>query len=101
VLIAVQTHIRLTRSFDQRSHSYQGYVLRVRSNVGGEDRDVLVAVGEAAHAKHQFRAGDHASGEGVPVADAAPRSPISTRSASSKCSAVERQRRVAVLRGLA
>jgi hypothetical protein len=70
VLIAVQTHIRLTRSFDQRSHSYQGYVLRVRSNVGGEDRDVLVAVGEAAHAKHQFRAGDHASGEGVPVADA-------------------------------
>ena len=41
VLIAVQTHIRLTRSFDQRSHTYQGYVLRVRSNVGGEDRDVL------------------------------------------------------------
>jgi hypothetical protein len=44
VLIAVQPRIRLTTSFDQRSHTYQGYVLRVRSDVGGELRDVLVAV---------------------------------------------------------
>jgi hypothetical protein len=69
VLVAVQPRIRLMRSFDQRSHSYQGYVLRLRGTVGGEERDTLVAVGEAAHAKHQFRAGDHASGEGIPVAD--------------------------------
>jgi hypothetical protein len=69
LLIAVQARIRLTRSFDQRSHTYQGYVLRVHGVVGGEERDGLVAVGEAAHAVHQFRAGDRASGEGVPVAD--------------------------------
>jgi len=69
VLIAVQPRIRLTRSFDQRNHTYQGYVLRVRGTVGSDRRDVLVAIGEAAHAKHQFRAGDGASGEGVPVAD--------------------------------
>lgn len=69
VLVAVQPRIRLTRSFDQRSHTYQGYVLRVRGTVGDEERDVLVAVGEAAHAKHQFRAGDRTSGEGVRVTD--------------------------------
>ena len=69
LVIAVQPRIRLTRSFDQRSHTYQGYVLRVRGSVGSEERDALVAIGEAAHAEHQFRAGDRASGDGVPVAD--------------------------------
>lgn len=28
-IIAVQPRIRLTRSFDERYHSYQGYVLRI------------------------------------------------------------------------
>jgi hypothetical protein len=69
-LIGVQPRIRLTRSFDQRSHTYQGYLLRVRAIVAGEEREVLVAIGEAAHAQHQFHASDRVSGEGVPVADA-------------------------------
>jgi hypothetical protein len=69
VLVAVQPRVRLMRSFDQRNHSYLGYVLRVRGTVGGEERDTVLAVGEAAHAKHQFRVGDHASGEVTPVAD--------------------------------
>lgn len=30
VLTSVQPRIRLTRSFDQRSHTYQGYLLRVQ-----------------------------------------------------------------------
>jgi hypothetical protein len=66
---AVQPRIRLTRSFDQRSHSYQGYVLRVSGSIAGETREFLVAVGPAAHAKHQLRAGDTVSGEGIPVAE--------------------------------
>jgi hypothetical protein len=69
ILTSVQPRIRLTRSFDERSHTYMGYVLRVRGSLGGELREFLVAIGEAAHAKHQFRAGDRVSGEGVPVAD--------------------------------
>jgi hypothetical protein len=69
VLSSVQPRIRLTRSFDQRSHTSLGYVMRMHGTVGGEMRDLLVAIGEAAHAKHQFRAGDHVSGQGVPVAD--------------------------------
>lgn len=69
MLISVQPRIRLGRSFDQRSHTYLGYALRVRGNIGGEDREFLVGVGEGAHAKHQFRVGDTVSGEALPVAD--------------------------------
>ena len=70
VLVSVQPRIRLTRSFDQRSHSYLGYVLRVDGAIGGEEREFSVAIGEAAHAEHQFRIGDRVGGDGVPVADA-------------------------------
>jgi hypothetical protein len=69
VLTSIQPRIRLTRSFDERSHTYQGFVLRVSGMVGDEARDVTVAIGEAAHAKHSFQAGDMVSGEGEPVAD--------------------------------
>ena len=34
------------RSFDQRSHTYLGYALRVRGNMGSEVRESLVGVGE-------------------------------------------------------
>jgi hypothetical protein len=70
VLISVQPRIRLSRSFDQRSHTYLGYALRVRGNIGFEAREFLVGVGEGAHAKHNFRAGDAVSGDALPVADA-------------------------------
>ena len=68
-VIAVQPRIRLTRSFDERSHTYQGYVLRVDGKIGDETQDFLIAVGEGAHRKHHFRIGDQLSGEGHPVAD--------------------------------
>jgi len=60
---------RLGRSFDQRSHTYLGYALRVRGSIGSEGREFRVAVGEGAHAKHQFKAPDSVSGEALPVAD--------------------------------
>ena len=69
ILTSVQPRIRLTRSYDERTHSYLGYVLRVRGRIGEEEREFLVAVGEAAHGKHAFRAGDEVRGEGAPVAD--------------------------------
>ena len=69
-VLSVQPRIRLTRSFDQRSHNYLGYVLRVRGVLGGEARDFIVALGKGAHAKHQLRAGDRVSGRGEPVLDA-------------------------------
>ena len=68
-LTAIQPRIRLTRSFDQRSHTYLGYVLHVEGTIGGEERSFLVGIGKAAHQKHQFQFGDAASGAAVPVAD--------------------------------
>jgi len=68
-LVSVQPRIRLTRSFDERSHSYLGYALRVQGTIGGEEREFLVGIGKAAHVKHQFRAGDVVSGKAQPVAD--------------------------------
>ncbi len=58
VLTSVQPRIRLNRSFDQRSHTYQGYVLRVRGSVGGEKREFLVGVGKGEHTRHQIKVGD-------------------------------------------
>lgn len=68
-VLGVQPRIRLTRSYDERSHSYQGYVLRIAGTIGAESREFLVGVGEGAHQKHQFRAGDRVEGEGLPVED--------------------------------
>jgi hypothetical protein len=69
VLISVQPRIRLSRSFDERSHAYLGYALRVRGSIGGEAREFLVGVGEGAHAKHRFRAGHTVSRDVLSVAD--------------------------------
>lgn len=68
-LISVQPRIRLDRSFDQRTHSYLGYVLGVRGSIGEEARDFLVAIGTGAQEKHAFRVGDKVQGQSVPVRD--------------------------------
>src|SRR3990172_4906873 len=68
-IIGVQPRIRLTRSFDQSSHTYLGYVLRLNGSIGDEQREFVVAIGKAAQLKHAFRVGDHVSGESEPVED--------------------------------
>jgi len=68
-LVSVQPRIRLTRSFDERSHSYLGYALRVQGIIGDEEREFLVGIGKGAQAKHQFRVGDVVSGKAHPVVD--------------------------------
>lgn len=68
-VVAVQPRIQLMRSFDQRSHSYLGYVLRIQGTLGQETREFLVAVGKGAHEKHKFRNGGQVSGLGEAVTD--------------------------------
>jgi len=68
-ILSVQARIRLMRSFDQRSHSYLGYVLRIRGTLAAEAREFVVAFGKGTHEKHQFRVGDRVLGAGEPVAD--------------------------------
>jgi len=66
---AVQPRIRLTRSFDERSHTYLGYLLRIEGTVGGEATEFRVGAGAGAHIKYQFRVGDQIEGVGHPVVD--------------------------------
>lgn len=68
-VLAAQPRIRLTRSFDQSSHTYLGYRLRVRGRLADETRDFVVALGKAAQERHQFRVGDRVSGKGEFVVD--------------------------------
>ena len=40
-VVAVQPRIRLTRSFDQRSHTYLGYALRLQGQIGDDEGQFL------------------------------------------------------------
>lgn len=66
-IVSVQPRIRLMRSFDQRSHAYLGYVLRVKRMIGQDEEDFLVGIGKTAQAKHGFQIGDVVSGRSEPV----------------------------------
>ena len=69
-LISIQPRIRLLRSFDQRSHSYQGYVLQIHGVIGETMSTFAIGIGKGAQAKYQFRAGDLVSGKSEVVSDA-------------------------------
>jgi hypothetical protein len=69
-ITSVQPRIRLTRSFDQSSHTYLGYALRIDGRIGDETREFWLGIGKEAHAQHRFEVGVIASGECQPVADA-------------------------------
>jgi len=66
---SVQPRIRLTRSYDQRYHTYLGYVLYLIGSIGEESREFSIAIGKGVQAKHQFRIGDQISGKGQEVLD--------------------------------
>lgn len=68
-IISVQPRIRLTRSFDELSHSYLGYCLLIEGTLGDEHREFSIGVGQVAHEKHQFEVGMVISGESLPVVD--------------------------------
>ena len=69
IIIGVQPRIRLTRSFDERYHTYLGYSLRVQGQIDDEPGEFLIGIGKAAQAKHQFRVGDKISGRSSSVAN--------------------------------
>ena len=66
---SVQPRIRLSRSFDQRSHTYLGYVLQVNGGIGQHQGEFLIAIGKVAQHKHHFRVGDIVSGKSEPIQD--------------------------------
>lgn len=68
-IVSVQPRIRLARSFDERFHSYLGYVLCIDGICGGSAGEFLIAVGEGAHEKHRFQTGMEIQGQSVSVDD--------------------------------
>ena len=57
VVMSIQPRVRLLRSFDQRSDTYLGYVVRLAGSVDGEPRMFAIAIGEAAHDRHRIEVG--------------------------------------------
>ncbi len=68
-ITSIQPRIRLTRSFDEASHTYLGYVIKLTGTIDGEEKYFSIGIGKAAHAKHQFKVNDVISGECLPVQD--------------------------------
>jgi len=69
IVLAIQPRIRLTRSFDERTHTYLGYALRLDGTIGERRGEFLLGIGTGTQAKHRFRAGDVLQGQSQPVAD--------------------------------
>ena len=74
-ILSIQPRIRLTRSFDQRSHNYLGYTLTDSRQLEGKNGTFAIGIGKDAQAKHRFQAGDVVSGKSEEVQD--PRSELS------------------------
>jgi len=68
-IISIQPRIRLTRSFDEASHTYLGYAIRLEGELDNHQTTFSIGIGKAAHAKHQFKVNDIISGECLPVPD--------------------------------
>lgn len=68
-ITSVQPRIRLTRSFDEATHSYLGYVVRLEGVVDDEERVFTIGIGKAAQLKWAFKVGDVITGLCVPVLD--------------------------------
>ena len=68
-IISIQPRIRLTRSFDEASHSYLGYAITLDGEINDQNTTFAIGIGKAAHGKHQFKVNDVISGECVPVPD--------------------------------
>ena len=59
----------MMRSFDERSHTYLGYVLLLKGMVEGDSRDFIIAVGKGAQNKHSFQFDDKIEGMSESVSD--------------------------------
>jgi hypothetical protein len=69
-IISIQPRIRLLRSFDEASHTYIGYAIRLEGELDNFGKIIFsIGIGKAAHAKYQFKVNDVILGECLPVPD--------------------------------
>ena len=67
VIISIQPRIRLTRSFDEASHTYLGYASRITGTIDNQHTTFSIGIGKAAQAKFNFKVNDVISGACLPV----------------------------------
>ena len=67
VIISIQPRIRLTRSFDEASHTYLGYAIRITGTIDNQHTTFSIGIGKAAQAKFNFKVNDVISGACLPV----------------------------------
>ncbi|MGI5823789.1 MAG: hypothetical protein ACOX6Z_07590 [Dethiobacteria bacterium] len=68
-ITSIQPRIRLTRSFDESSHTYLGYAIKIAGNIDNQETTFSIGIGKAAQAKFNFKVNDITSGECLPVQD--------------------------------
>jgi hypothetical protein len=75
LIISIQPRIRLTRSFDEASHTYLGYAIKIAGTIDNQEtissnQNIFsIGIGKAAQAKFNFKVNDIISGECLPVPD--------------------------------
>ena len=62
-IISIQPRIRLTRSFDESSHTYLGYAIKTTGTIDNQQTTFSIGIGKAAQAKFNFKVNDVISGE--------------------------------------
>ncbi len=67
IIKSIQPRIRLTRSFDEASHTYLGYSIMLDGELGNQQTRFSIGISEAANAKQQLQVNDTISGECLPV----------------------------------
>ncbi|NBG88638.1 hypothetical protein [Isachenkonia alkalipeptolytica] len=68
-IISIQPRIRLTRSFDEASHTYLGYAITLKGELVNTKSTFSIGIEKAAQAKHEFKVNDVISEACVPVPD--------------------------------
>lgn len=68
-ITSIQPRIRLTRSFDEASHTYLGYAIKIAGTIDNQQTKFSIGIGKAAQAKFNFKVNDIISGECLPVLD--------------------------------
>lgn len=71
IVTSIQPRIRLARSFDEASHSYLGYAIRLVGTIAGQEEAFSIGIGKATQAKFGFKVNDIISGECLPVPEPA------------------------------
>jgi hypothetical protein len=68
-ITSIQPRIRLIRSFDEASHTYLGYAIKLTGELDNQQVTFSIGIGKAAQAKLNFRVNDIISGACLPVPD--------------------------------